>query len=224
MYRHDAANLNSKIMFRLFLLTLLAFISNLAISQAQTRFGDGFKFGVKAGANYSNVYDAQGEQFTADGKIGFAGGVFLEVPITDYIGVRPEVLYSQKGFKATGQYLSVPYTFTRTTDYIDIPLLLTLKPTPMFSLFGGPQFSFLTKQKDVFASTLLTTQQQQDFSNDNYRKNLMSLTAGFGINMGPAALDLRANFDLQNNNGDGTTTTPRYKNAWYQATIGIRVF
>jgi hypothetical protein len=51
----------------------------------------------------------------------------------------------------------------------------------------------------------------------------MSLTAGVGINMGPATLDIRANFDLQNNNGDGTSTTPRYKNAWYQATLGIRI-
>jgi hypothetical protein len=208
-------------------MTLLAFFTNLGLSQAQnskSRFWDGFKLGIKAGANYSNVYDSQGDQFTADGKVGFVGGAFLEVPITDYMGVRPEVLYSQKGFKATGQYLLLPYTFTRTTDFIDIPLLLTLKPTTMFSLFAGPQFSFLIKQKDVFASSLLTTQQQQDFSNDNYRKNLMSLTAGFGINMGPATLDLRANFDLQNNNGDGTTSTPRYKNAWYQATLGIRVF
>jgi hypothetical protein len=93
----------------------------------------------------------------------------------------------------------------------------------MFTLFGGPQFSYLLNQKDVFTSTLLSSEQQQDFSNDDYRKNLMSITAGVGFNMGPVILDLRANFDLQNNNGDGTRTTPRYKNAWYQATVGIRI-
>jgi hypothetical protein len=191
--------------------------------EAKSRFWDGFKVGIKAGANYSNVYDTKGEEFTADGKFGFVGGAFLEVPITDYIGVRPEVLYSQKGFKASGRYLTAAYTFTRTTDNIDIPILLTIKPHQMFSVFAGPQFSFLVKQKDVFNSTLLSTEDQATFSNDNYRKNLMSLTAGFGINMGPATLDLRANYDLQNNNGDGTSTTPRYKNAWYQATLGIRI-
>lgn len=214
-------------MLKLILITLLAILTNLGVSQAQnsrSRFSDGFKFGIKAGTNYANIYDSNGDQFTADGKFGFVGGVFLELPITDYIGVRPEVLYSQKGFKASGQYLTVPYTFTRTTDYIDIPILLTLKPTEMFSIHAGPQFSFLSKQRDAFTSTLLTTDQQQAFSNDNYRKNLMSLTAGVGINMGPATLDIRANFDLQNNNGDGTSSTPRYKNAWYQATLGIRIF
>ena len=201
---------------------LLSFTS-LNAQDSKSRFWDGFKVGIKAGANFSNVYDSQGEEFTADGKFGFVGGAFLEIPITEYIGGRPEVLYSQKGFKASGRYLLAPYTFTRTTDNLDIPILLTIKPHEMFTVFAGPQFSFLMKQKDVFNSTLLTTEDQQKFSNDNYHKNLMSLTAGFGINMGPATLDLRANFDLQNNNGDGTSTTPRYKNAWYQATLGIRI-
>ena len=86
-------------MSKFILMTVLAFIANAGIIQAQnsqSRFWDGLKFGIKAGANYSNVYDSQGDQFTADGKYGFVGGVFLEVPITDYIGVRPEILYSQK--------------------------------------------------------------------------------------------------------------------------------
>jgi hypothetical protein len=33
---------------------------------------------------------------------------------------------------------------------------------------------------------------------------------------------LRGSWDLKNNNGDGTSTTPRYKNVWYQATVGYR--
>jgi hypothetical protein len=93
----------------------------------------------------------------------------------------------------------------------------------MFSINVGPQFSFLTKQTDVFSSTILTTEQQQAFSNDNYRKNLMSLTAGVALDFGKVVLDVRANYDLQRNNGDGTSTTPRYKNAWYQATLGFRI-
>jgi hypothetical protein len=212
-------------MKKLFIATALALLSftSLNAQDSKSHFWDGFKVGIKAGTNYSNVYDSQGEEFTADGKFSFVGGAFLEIPITDYIGVRPEVMYSQKGFKANGRYLLCPYTFTRTTDNLDIPILLTIKPHEMITVFAGPQFSFLMKQKDVFNSTLLTTEGQQQFSNDNYRKNLMSLTAGFGINMGPVILDLRANFDLQNNNGDGTSTTPRYKTAWYQATLGIRI-
>jgi hypothetical protein len=209
----------------LILSTLISFLGvHSGFSQRSvSRYWEGFKIGLKAGANFSNVYDTQGDQFAADGKLGFAGGVFLEVPLSDYLGIRPEILYSQKGFKATGQYLSVPYTFTRSSDYIDFPVFITLKPVPMFSINVGPQFSFLTKQTDVFSSTILTTEQQQAFSNDNYRKNLMSLTAGVALDFGKVVLDVRANYDLQKNNGDGTSTTPRYKNAWYQATLGFRI-
>jgi hypothetical protein len=209
----------------LILSTLISFLGvHSGFSQRSvSRYWEGFKIGLKAGANFSNVYDTQGDQFAADGKLGFAGGVFLEVPLSDYLGIRTEILYSQKGFKATGQYLSVPYTFTRSSDYIDVPVLLTLKPVPMLSINVGPQFSFLTKQTDVFSSTILTTEQQQAFSNDNYRKNLMSLTAGVALDFGKVVLDVRANYDLQRNNGDGTSTTPRYKNAWYQATLGFRI-
>jgi len=213
-------------MKNLFIGLTLAFMYMATTSQAQSSkssFWDGLKVGIKAGANYSNVYDCQGEAFKADGKVGFVAGGFVEIPITEYVGIHPELLYSQKGFKASGQYLGAGYSTTRTTDNIDIPILLTIKPTTMFTLFGGPQFSYLVNQKDVFTSTFLSAGQQQDFSNDDYRKNLMSATAGIGFNMGPVILDLRANFDLQNNNGDGTRTTPRYKNAWYQATIGIRI-
>ncbi|MFY9158262.1 porin family protein [Aquirufa ecclesiirivi] len=213
-------------MKKILFFALLISLSNIHLTQGQSstsRFWDGFKLGIKAGANFSNVYDTQGEAFKADGKVGFVGGAFLEVPLSDYLGIRPEVLYSQKGFQASGQYLGMPYSFTRTTDYIDIPILLTIKPVSMLTINAGPQFSFLMKQKDVFTSTLLSNQQQQDFSNDNYRKNLMSITAGIGLNFGIVILDLRANYDLQQNNGDGTTTTPRYKNAWYQATLGFRI-
>jgi hypothetical protein len=209
----------------LILSTLISFLGvHSGFSQRSvSRYWEGFKIGLKAGANFSNVYDTQGDQFAADGKLGFAGGVFLEVPLSDYLGIRQEILYSQKGFKATGQYLSVPYTFTRSSDYIDVPVLITLKPVPMFSINVGPQFSFLTKQTDVFSSTILTSEQQQAFSNDNYRKNLMSITAGVALDLGKVVLDVRANYDLQRNNGDGTSTTPRYKNAWYQATLGYRI-
>jgi len=31
-------------------------------------------------------------------------------------------------------------------------------------------------------------------------------------------------WDLMKNNGDGTKTTPRYKNVWAQVSVGFRIF
>lgn len=179
---------------------------------------DKLLFGLKVGLNYSNVYDVQGEEFEADAKFGFAAGAFLSIPIGMYLGIQPEVLFSQKGFQATGSFLGSNYKYTRTLNYIDVPLLVQVKPSAMVTLLAGPQFSFLVKQKDVIANLEV----EQDFENDNLRKNVLSVAVGMDINPNPIVFGLRACWDLQHNNGDGTSTIPRYRNVWYQASIGLR--
>ena len=196
--------------------------SSINAQQNRPDFRDKFLFGIKAGANYSNVFDEQGDQFTADGKFGFVGGVFIDIPIGTFLGLQPEVLYSQKGFMATGNILGVPFKTTHTTTYIDIPLLICLKPSQYFTLMGGPQYSYLIKQKDSFTSEGLTQAQEEAFTNNNLRKNTLSVVGGFEINMEPIVFGARASWDLQTNNGDGSSSNPRYKNVWYQATLGIR--
>lgn len=108
------------------------------------------QFGLKAGANFSNVYDSKDQEFNADFKVGFAAGAFLAIPIGKYIGFQPEILFSQKGYKLSGTFLTIPYEFTHTTNYIDVPLLFALKPSALITLLAGPDYSFLVKQKDVF--------------------------------------------------------------------------
>ena len=180
-------------------------------------------FGPKVGLNLSNVYDTEGENFVADSKIGLAGGLFVSLPLGSLFGVQPELLFSQKGFKATGSILGNSYSFTRTLNYIDLPLLIAVKPAPSFTLLVGPQFAFLMSRKDVFTNSALTIDQEEQFNNENLRKNTLGVVAGFDLNLNRIVVGVRAGYDLSQNNGDGTSTTPRYKNAWYQATLGFRL-
>ena len=183
-----------------------------------------FGLGLKIGTNYSNVYDEQGQDFNADAKFGLAAGGFLTVPIGSYLGVQQEVLFSQKGFKATGTLLGSPYKFTRTTNYIDVPLFLAIRPAPMVSILVGPQFSYLLRQKDDFDAGGASVLQEQEFENDDLRKNLVSFVGGLDFNLQHFTVGARAGWDFKNNNGDGTSTTPRYKNAWVQGTVGFRIY
>jgi len=213
-------------MKKLTLITAL-FISctSLGIAQdssSETDNRENFQLGIKAGLNLSNVYDAQGEAFNADAKFGFAGGVFFAIPIGRYFGIQPEVLISQKGFQANGRILGSEYNFTRTTTYLDVPILFAFKPSEFISLLAGPQYSYLLKQRDVFANAITTIAQEQEFQNDNVRKNIFGLVAGADLNLKHITIGARAAWDVQANNGDGTSTTPRYKNVWYQATVGYR--
>ena len=209
---------------------LLAGIGILFAVQARAQYEDNTvrpreraTFGLKAGVNRSNVWDESGQDFKADAKTGFAGGIFISIPIIPYIGIQPEVMISQKGYQSTGTYLGVPYADVRTTTYLDIPILLAFKPSPYFSVLLGPQYSYLIYQKDQtsFGSASSTTEQQ--FKNDNARKNIFGLTGGVDLNLRHVVLSGRVGWDMVNNNGDGSSTTPRYKNEWLQLTVGFRI-
>ena len=202
------------------LLVAIIFVANLLNAQENnTDLREKLQFGLKAGANYSNIYDSQAQEFNTEYKFGFAAGAFLALPIGKFIGLQPEILFSQKGYKSTGTFLTIPYKFTHTTSYIDIPLLLAIKPSPFITLLAGPQYSFLMNQKDVFTGGSLTVDQEKTFKND---KSVLCFLGGIDINITQLVLGVRAGWDLQNNNGDGTSTNPRYKNVWYQATLGFR--
>ncbi|MGM0551033.1 MAG: porin family protein [Bacteroidota bacterium] len=208
------------------LLMIVSVIFMANISNAQENSSDSrstLNYGIKAGFNLSNLYDTQSEDLQADPKVGFVAGFFVAIPFGKYLGFHPEILFSQKGYKASGTYLgTIDYEFTRTSNFIDFPLLLSFKPSEMFTLVAGPQYSYLMKQSDEFTSGDFTEQEEEEFDNDNLRRNTLCFLGGFDINFSSFVIGARAGWDIQDNNGDGTSTDPRYKNVWYQATLGIR--
>jgi hypothetical protein len=206
-------------------LTCLVYFSYIGLSSAQDFDLDSdakFTIGAKAGLNLSNVYDTKGDAFSADPKFGFAVGAFATIPFGNFLAFQPEVLISQKGFQGTGYLLGSTYSVTRTTTYLDFPLLFAMRPTQFLTFVMGPQYSYLFNQKDVFGSATTTIEQETAFKNDNIRKNTLCFTGGLDINLNKLVLSGRMGWDLLANNGSGGSQTPRYKNFWYQATIGYR--
>ncbi len=179
-------------------------------------------FGIKAGVNYSNIWDTEGEDFSADPKAGFAGGVFVTLPLGKLLALQPEIMFSQKGFTASGTVLTMPYEFTRTSNYLDIPLLLAIRPAKFLSIVAGPQIGFQLSQTDKFSAGNFSSEEQKKFENDNWRKNMIGLHLGADINLGKVVVSPRAALDFQDNKGDGTSSDPRYKNFLLQLTLGYR--
>lgn len=184
---------------------------------------ENFTFGARAGGNLSNVWDSEGEDFDADAKLGFAGGVFVGIPIGRYIGIQPEVLFSQKGFKASGTLLGTSYSYKKTTNWIDIPLQFQIKPLAFLTILVGPQFSFQLSERNEYRFGDNSSAQQEEFDNDNIRKNIFGISTGFDINIYHIVVSGRACWDLQKNKGDGTSTTPRYRNQFVQLTVGFKI-
>jgi hypothetical protein len=57
---------------------------------------------------------------------------------------------------------------------------------------------------------------------DDIRKNTLCITGGVDINLNQIVLGARFGADLMKNIGSGENESPRYKNMWYQASIGFR--
>lgn len=204
--------------------TLVASVITVSTIQAQSDDRrENVEFGAKVGINASNVWDEKGQDFQADTKAGFAGGIFLGIPIGKFLGIQPEVLISQKGFKGSGTLLGFPYSFSRTTTYLDIPLQVQLKPSEFLTFVAGPQFSYLLNQKDNFTFGSNSVDQEQQFSNDNVRKNILGFVVGVDFIFKSVVLSGRGGVDFQTNNGNGTSTTPNYKNQWLQVTLGFKI-
>ena len=205
------------------LLMLIALFVFAGTGMAQTSdFSEKISIGVKAGANISNVYDTQGDEFDADAKLGFAAGAFVQIPLGRFLGFHPEILFSQKGYQGSGSILGSDYNYTRTTNFIDVPLLIAIKASPFVTFLVGPQYSYLVSQKYYLHTALGDVTEEEHFENENLLKNTLSATGGFDINLSSIVIGARAGWDITNNKGDGTSTTPRYKNMWYQATVGYR--
>lgn len=187
---------------------------------------DEFGFGIKGGINVSNVYDEEGEDFVADNRVGFYGGVFVSVPLGTYIGLQPEILYSQKGFKGKGSFFGNSYDFERTSDYLDIPLQLQIKPIKELTFLVGPQFSYLMNTKDEFRAggVEFTQEEEEELSTDNIKKNVFGFVVGAEANFSGFLISARAGWDLSKSDADGDSVNPRYKNQVLQFGVGYTFY
>lgn len=97
--------------------------------------------GVKGGINIADVDVEDDETFESDTRTGLVGGLFAQLGLGDVFAIRPEGLYSQKGFSQTdgGEEL------TLKADYIEVPVLFAARFSQSSFrpvLFAGPVIGF----------------------------------------------------------------------------------
>ena len=140
-------------------------------------------FGIKAGLNYTKMSQIKLDGNSSDFKPGFHAGVFADINLL-VVGIRPEILYSQKGFEVDGE----GGTVESTLNYIDVPVMVKLNPAPIVSLYVGPQISFLLG--DDWKSDLSGT-----FDPDSKSTEFAGVI-GAGVRLGKLDLGARYNFGL----------------------------
>jgi predicted porin len=200
-------------MKKIFILAAGLFITGAASAQSPVRFG------VKAGVNIANIIKDDGNNnFNTDAKTGFNVGVTADIPLAAGIAFTPEVLFSQKGYK---QSIGND-EFSRTTNFIDIPILASIRLASPLNLVVGPQVSFLMSTKNKF-ETGLGDFESSDRESDNFKKSLLGGVIGARYDL-TQNVDIHARYalDFQKNNENGTSNTPEFKNQVWSFGLGYK--
>jgi len=177
--------------------------------------------GVKAGVNFSNIIKDDGHNnFKTDYLTGYHAGITLDIKLLDNLAFTPEALYSTKGYKSDMSFGH----FTQTTQFIDIPILATIRLGGGLNLVAGPQVSFLLSTKNTFDTGFGTAEQEiiEDDA-DRFKKSLVGGLIGFRYDFNNrVGLHGRYGLDFQKNNEDGSSQTPEFKNQTFQIGLGFK--
>ena len=144
--------MRSKILLLLFVFSISTFLLNAQVTK-----------GIRAGVTFSNwrgdatntindLVDVTNGILKTESKTGFFAGGFVQIPLSDMVSIEPGVYYAQKGYTLRGNYsidklnfLGVNASAKVNSHYIDIPVVLNVKPVKGLELFAGPQLSYLAK-------------------------------------------------------------------------------
>lgn len=205
-------------MKKIIILAIGLFITGVANAQSTDQ---AIRFGVKAGANYSNIIKDDGDNdFKTDYLFGYHAGVTLDIKLLENLAFTPELLYSTKGYKLESTFGK----FTQTTKFIDLPILASIRVGGGLNLVAGPQVSFLLSTDNKFENGFGTAQQTiVEDESDRFKKSLVGGVIGFRYDINSQfGINGRYALDFQKNNENGSTTTPEYKNQVFQLGLGIK--
>lgn len=205
-------------MKKIFILAISLFTAGFANAQSTDK---PIKFGVKAGANFSNIIKDDGNNnFKTDYLVGYHAGITLDIKLLENLAFTPEALYSTKGYKLTSSLGE----FTQTTHFIDIPILASIRLGGPLNLVAGPQVSFLMSTTNTFENGYGSAQQQiiEDDA-DRFKKSLVGGVIGFRYDFNSkVGINGRYALDFQKNNENGTSQTPEFKNQVFQVGLGLK--
>ena len=180
------------------------------------------RIGFKGGLSIATMVKTDDKSFSSTPLYGFNGGGVLQLPLGKVIAIQPEVLFSQKGYRAAGTGLAGDYDYRRVANCLDIPLLLRINFSKELGVVVGPQYSYLLSTHTTFKSGATSYQQTVDNDNSNITKNIFGGVLGLDLNLSNNVfLYGRYTIDFKNNNGDGTSSTPAYKNQVFQVGLGF---
>lgn len=176
------------------------------------------QFGIKGGMNVSSISD-DGYDDTKS-KVGYYGGVFVNIPASESFSIQPEVIYNNLGSEVK---LGNSYSQKLNLNYITVPVMFQYKATPQFYLEAGPEFGFLVSSDSKTTWNNSTSTAELDKDNFNNFNMGVGLGAGFDItkNVGINARYVAGFSDVTKPSSDPSTNA-KNKNNTFQVGLNFK--
>ena len=190
--------------------------------QPHRQYTDDFyrpKVGVEASLGIANTVDSYNDHYSTASILGFNAGITATIPLIYPLSFQPEVLFSQRGYKAYIDDGTVNSgNFTQRNNYIDIPLLANFRLVRGFNFVVGPQINIPVSSTTTYSSGLNET-----YYNDSTNKSYIAGVVGFSVDLNPN-VDIHARYmlDLSSNTYDNNSPIPDYRNQVWQFGIGVK--
>lgn len=129
---------------KIFIVTVGILIWNIAGVFSQTHYQSNISIGAKGGVDISRVFFNPSVQQGM--LVGATGGVTFRYIEENHFGLIAELLFAQRGWKEN--FESAPFNYSRTLDYISLPILahIYFGRRGRFFFNAGPEFSMFLKE------------------------------------------------------------------------------
>lgn len=207
------------------ILLALIFLTTLECVKAQTQLG------IKAGVNYvNNVIVNSPDDSNQDNqyRLGYHAGVFGRIMLTNKLFLRPELLFSNKGYKSDGQPDAQPSGEARLhLNYINLPLLVGYEIVDNLTFSLGPELGYLVSAKSKFATETIDVKNAWDNDFD------FGLSTGVNYSISEKlAIEIRYthglssvidNVMITDENGEPTDHNMKFQNRAFQLSVSYRL-
>ena len=188
------------------LMLLLCLVCSISVSVTNAQW---LKVGVKGGADIKKI---TGKSFDDQFSYGYHLGAFAEIKLNSRFGIQPEVYFSQVNIDTSSNFSDI-YDFKEISKvelkYINIPVLLSFKPSKYIAIQAGPQFGILMDK----GNTVLKNGQ------DAFKKGDFSMLAGIQLQF--SKLRIYGRYGIGLNDLNDIDSQEKWKTQSIQAGLGI---
>ena len=158
--------------------------------------------GVKVGLNLANAAGDSVED--ANSKMGFAIGGYFTYSINEKFAIKPEFLYSMKGYKIDESEEGFSLKSTTSLNYLDVPILGVYSVNENIRLFAGPSLGlYLSGETDIemsieFLGISIDFDTTMSIESDDVNSPDFGLVLGASYSSGKISADVRYSIGLTN--------------------------